>query len=158
MLTIRLIERLDDALVVRMAALQEHLLRGKHGRPLDRALFQDCLDTGFLVGAWLEDFEAIDGAYPVPCETLVGMCYLFIHQTISRRVMLYEELVVDPLYRGRKVADRIDEYLITLAAAHACDCIEGCIPAGNEAVRTVHLRNGFSLREQYPFRLILHHF
>lgn len=158
MYDISLVAKLDEPTVARMAELQEFLLKGKHGRPLDHALFRECLDTGFIVAAW----HTSCAAYPV-CEEdvrreIAGMCYVFIHQTLSRRVMIYEELVVDPAHRGTGLADKIDQFLIRLARDHGCDCIEGTMPIGNEAVRRVHLRNGFSIREQHPFRLILNHF
>lgn len=146
MITVRLITTVSEKLAVEMARLQEVLLKGKHGRPLDRKLFEEAATTGFLVGA----FHATG--------PIVGMCYLFVKQTLSRKVMLYEELVVDPEYRGLGIADQIDQFLITLAREHGCDCIEGVMPAGNKAVQTVHLRNGFTIREQYPFRLILNQF
>lgn len=146
MITVKLITAVSIEQADELARLQEVLLKGKHGRPLDQQLFTECAESGFLVGAYHES-----GA-------VVGMCYLFIKQTLSRKVMLFEELVVDPEYRGLGIADRIDEFLIALAREQGCDCIEGVMPVGNEPVKKVHLRNGFTIREQYPFRLILHQF
>lgn len=145
MLKIKLITRIDARIAAEMAALQQHLLKGKSGRPLDVQLFRDCVDTGFLVGAWYEG-------------VLAGMCFVYIQQTISRRVMGYEELVVDPKFRGLHIADKIDEFLIAFARQRNCDCIEGIMPTGSLPVQKVHLRNGFVVREQLPFRLILNQF
>lgn len=145
MLDIKLITRIDAQIASEMAALQQHLLKGKSGRPLDVQLFRDCVDTGFLIGAWYEG-------------TLAGMCFVYIQQTISRRVMCYEELVVDPKFRGLGIADRIDEFLIAFARERNCDCIEGIMPVGNEPVKKVHERNGFVVRAQLPFRFILNQF
>lgn len=156
MLTVQLITSVTDELAREMSRLQQFLLKGKYGRPLNRDLFSELAETGFLVGAFY--MPGVAQSYPTPEEVLAGMCYLFTKQTISRKVMLYEELVVDPKWRGLGIADRIDEFLIALARKEGCDCIEGVMPVGNEPVKKVHLRNGFTIREQYPFRLILNHF
>ena len=158
MLKIKLITRIDARIAAEMAALQQHLLKGKSGRPLDVQLFRDCVDTGFLIGAWIEDCMHVPGADPVNQSDLAGMCFVYIQQTISRRVMGYEELVVDPKFRGLHIADKIDEFLIALAREHDCDCIEGIMPVGNEPVKKVHERNGFIVRVQLPFRIILNQF
>lgn len=158
MVTIQLVTQLTPETVAAMAALQEFLLKGKHGRPLDERLFRDCIDTGFLVGAWKEYCGDVPGEGTIYEHQLVGMCYVFIHQTLSRRVMLYEELVVAPAARGQGVADKIDQFLVSLARTHACDCIEGVMPIDNMPVQTVHKRNGFVVRAQLPFRLTLNNF
>ena len=145
MLTVSLITKLDPELVARMAQLEQHLLKGKSGRPLDMQLFRDCMRSGFLIGAWEE-------------KTLAGMCYVFVQQTISRRVMILEELVVDPEFRGRGIATQLCIFLISLARIQDADCIEGMMPIGNEAARKVYLRSGFTFRKQNPFRLILKQF
>ena len=76
-------------------------------------------------------------------------------QTLSRTVMLYEELIVDPEYRRQGIGTSIDEFVIELAKEEGCDCIEGTVATENVAVQLQHLKTGFKFRSQLPVGISL---
>lgn len=74
---------------------------------------------------------------------------------LSRVVMTYDDLVVDPDYRGRGIGKEIDKFLIELAKRKGCDCIELVVPTGAVAVQRQHLKTGFTFRTQLAMGMVL---
>jgi len=86
---------------------------------------------------------------------IVACTILRIQQMLSRKVMIYDDLVVDPACRGKGVGKEIDRFIIELSKEQGCDCIECVIPAGNNAIARQHLKTGFVFRPQLSMGMIL---
>lgn len=140
------IQRIASAeLLARVRTLIDILFESKYENELSMNELRDILEdeNHFLI-----TYTAEDG--------IIAAITLGIKvRTLTRTVMLYEELVVDPTYRRRGIGSAIDEFVKELATKEGCDCIEGTVAIHNTPALMQHLRTGYILRNQLPLGITI---
>lgn len=99
-------------------------------------------ERGTIFTAWIDD-------------KLVGMCSLYIVDMLSRRTVFYEEMVVDEFYRGHGISHHLDAAVIQFAKDHDVDAIELVVPIAAVPVQRLHLKSGFTFRNQLSMGMTL---
>ena len=87
--------------------------------------------------------------------TLVGMTFVYLMETLTRKVMCFEELVVDKDYRNMGIGTKIMNQIIELAKMAGTDCIEGCTKNSNKIAQKLYKNLGFEDRKNIAYRLWL---
>lgn len=104
---------------------------------------------GQIIGAFCTDNEMLIS------DTLLGLAFVAPVQTLSRRMLVYEELFVWPDYRRFGVAQAIESRMLEVARETGCDSIELLTNPGNIAVESLHLKNGFQFRHKHCMLQVL---
>lgn len=74
--------------------------------------------------------------------------------SLSRVVMLYDDLCVSPEARGKGIGTQLDKILVELTKEQDCDCIELVVPIPAVPVQRQHLKTGFTFRPQLSMGMI----
>jgi len=86
---------------------------------------------------------------------IIGMVFVYLMETLTRKVMCFEELVVDDAYRNMGNGTKIMNDLIELGKKIGVDCIEGCTKSSNKIARKLYKELGFKDRKNIAYRLWL---
>lgn len=88
-------------------------------------------------------------------KRLVGMVLVHIYQSLSRKVAVLDELVIDQAFRGQKIGEELITAAKIWAISKNTNCLECTTRAKNKAAINFFLKLGFHNRNQKAFRLNL---
>jgi len=86
---------------------------------------------------------------------LAGMVFIYVMETLTKKTMYFEELVVYPTFRNMGCATRIMDQMISLAKTGGINCIEGFTKKDNKIAQKFYKQLKFKDRKNIAYRLWL---
>ncbi len=88
-------------------------------------------------------------------DAIIGIANIHFIETITRRVGIIEDVVVDKSYRGKGVGRKLIELLIKEARAKGANCVELTSNSERKEANALYESMGFRKRETNCYRLNL---
>lgn len=89
---------------------------------------------------------------------IVGVSLHYFQRTLTRKVVVTEEIAVLPEYQGRGIATALLECAVAYAHSQGADCLENTIVIKNEASEKCHERIGYVRRPVQGWRYVINKF
>lgn len=88
-------------------------------------------------------------------ETIIGLAVVTQSDSLTRRSLVIEDIIVDKKYRGKGVGNTMIESIIKLAKGFRVDCIDVQTKKTNKPAQALYRKFGFKNRNQISYRLWL---
>lgn len=85
----------------------------------------------------------------------IAMSFVYVVESLTRKALVFEDLVVDEISRGQGVGTKLLEKIIELGEQLKVDCIECCVKKNNEVAQKMYFKQGLQDRENLALRLWL---
>lgn len=85
----------------------------------------------------------------------IAMTFVYVVESLTRKALVFEELVVDETSRGQGIGTKLVEKIIELGKGLRVDCIECCVKQDNAIAQKIYTKLGFKDRENLALRLWL---
>jgi len=86
-------------------------------------------------------------------EKIIGLAVISIADSLTRRAMVIEDIIVDKDYRRKGIAKDIINSILKMAKSYDTDCIEVATKINNKPAQALYKKFGFINRKQTSYRL-----
>ena len=86
---------------------------------------------------------------------LVGMTFIYLMETLTRKALYFEELIVSKGFRDMGVGTKLVNQIIEMGKLAGVDCIEGFTKKDNKIAQKLYKDLNFKDRKNIAYRLWL---